>query len=159
MATIPLPARGVDITLVQLTMQNVNPSSGLLSDSTTVAQVTAKLQSLRANFRFATEDFSAITQFEENNIPISHGGDVSITEIHSRVASALPATGPSLAKFVDLMTVGSLIAKLVWTVGGNTTTWTASLTGWEPDHSGKGKQLGTATFAHVDIGSPNPVYS
>ena len=159
MATIPLPARGVDITLVQLTMQSVNASTGLLSDSATVATVTAKLQNLRGNFRFTTEDFSAITAFEENNVPISHGGEVTITEIHSRVASALPATGPVLAKFVDALAAGSLIAKLVWTVGGNTMTWYGSLTGFEPDHSGKGKQLGTATFAHVDVGQTNPAYA
>jgi hypothetical protein len=158
MATVPLPLRGVDIVLVRTTVQSVNATTGLLSDSATIATITAKLAGVDVIDRITNQVVMPITLFTEHNVGTVQGMDVVLRELLERQASALPTTGPVLAKLRDTLILTSLIAKLEITRGGNTWTYYGTYDGYSERLADRAGLVGEMGFKPVAIGGPNPVY-
>ncbi len=121
---IPLPLRGIDISLVRITLQTVNASTGALTDSATIGTITAVLAGAGVRGRMGLAPIKAITSARQNNVPIDVGWEVVLREILDRRASALPSTGPVLMKLSATMAdpAGTPFAKVEITRGGNSMT-------------------------------------
>lgn len=157
MATIPLWATGRNLTTVLLTLQNVNPTTGVLSDSAVTANVQAVVNEIGIEDNVATEEISAITSTAEHHVGLMQGARVRVEEILTQQASVLPATGPRLPIFRAALVAGSTIAKVQWQHGGTPWTYYGTFNGFSGPFRGKGRQTASISFLPVDIGSPNPI--
>lgn len=157
---IPLPLRGIDVSLVTITLLTVNPSTGALSASATVGNITATLDGAGLRKRMRLAEISAITSARENNVPIQVGTEIVLREILDRRASVLPATGPVLAKLSDTLASpsGTPFARIVITRGGNTWTCDGVFQEYGEGPYTKEANIGEMTFAPIDNGS-DPTYS
>ena len=151
---IPLPLRGIDVTLAQVTIQSVS-GSGVLTDSATVGTITAVLAGAGIRSRMETEEISAITSPRLNNVPLQHGVEVVLREILDRRASSLPSTGPVLAQLSTTLQSpgGSPYAKIVLTRGGNTITVKGIFSSYDEGPYTKGANIGEMTFLPIDDGT------
>jgi len=149
------------VSLVRITVQTVNASTGALTDSATVGTITSVLDGAGIRTRLQTEEISAITSARENNVPIQVGTEIVLREILDRRASVLPTTGPVLAKLADTLASvgGSPFCKVEITRGGNTWTYYGCFSGYNEGPYVKGKNTGEMTFLPVDNGSQSPTYS
>lgn len=158
---IPLPLRGLDVSLVRITQQTLNASTGALTDSGTVGTITAVLDGAGVRTRMVTEEISAITSARENNVPVQVGTEIVLREILDRRASVLPTTGPVLAKLADTLASisGSAFCKVEITRGGNTWTYYGLFSEYNEGPYVKGKNTGEMSFLPVDNGSQSPSYA
>ncbi|HEV8581509.1 MAG TPA: hypothetical protein VGX68_20785 [Thermoanaerobaculia bacterium] len=141
---------------MSITLQNVS-ASGVLSDSATVGTVTTVLESAGLDETPSTEEISAITSAFQNNVVLQIGWTLMLREILDRRASALPSTGPVLAKVRATMT-DPFIAKVVLTRGGNTYTVYGCYAGFSEGPYAKGKNTSELRLLAVDNGAA-PAYS
>jgi hypothetical protein len=158
---ILLPLRGIDISLVRITQQTLNASTGALTDSATVGTITAVLDGAGIRRKLGSEEINAITSPRKNNVPLDHGSEIVLREILDRRASVLPSTGPVLAKLADTLEnpSGSPFAKIEITRGGNTLTYKGLYDGYDEGPYVKGKNTGEMRFIPVDDGTDYPTYS
>mgnify|MGYP001608697798 CR=1 FL=1 len=165
---IPLPLRGIDVTLARITLQNVNATTGALTDMapSIIGTITTKLDGASVRMRGATEEISAITSPYENNVLIQVGYEIVLREILDRVASALPTTGPVLAKLANLMNnpagvanAISAYAKIELTRGSNTWTVYGVYQSYDEGPYVKGRNSGEMVLGAIDNGTSSLVYA
>ena len=164
MATIPLPLRTEDLTLVKLTAQDANATTGVLADRGTniTCTITAVLEELDPEDTVEHENFSAVTSRRLNMVAGDQGMRVRVTEVAGRVAisgtkATFTAGASALAQIRRSLTDGAQpYCKVEWTEGGTAYIYYGSYAGYSGARRGKGKQLGTMSFEPVDIGGPNP---
>lgn len=158
---IPLPLRGIDVSLVTVTLLTVNPATGALSAFSVVGNITAVLDGAGIRKRMRLAEISAITSARENNVPVQVGTEIVLREILDRRASVLPATGPVLAKLSD--TLGSVggtpFARVTITRGGNTWIEDGVFSEYNEGPYTREANIGEMTFMPIDNGSDNPTYS
>lgn len=166
MATIPLPLRTQDITVVTLTAQDANATTGVLATRGTpvTCTITAILEEMDVDETVEHEDFSAITSTRQNMVSGASGVRLRITEIPGRVAANGTATtftagAPMLAQFRRSVSPQGGVqpyVKVDWTEGGTAYVYYGSFAGYSAPRRGRGKQFASITLEPVDIGSANP---
>lgn len=166
MATIPLPLRSQDITVVTLTAQDADPATGVLADRGTsvTCSIVAVLEEFDADETVEHEDFGAITSQRLNMVAGAAGTRLRITEIPGRVAahataSTFTAGAPKLAQFRRSVSPQGGVqpfVKVNWTEAGTAFVYYGSFAGYSGPRRGRGKQLASITLEPVDIGSANP---
>jgi hypothetical protein len=164
MATIPLPLRGEDITVVTLSAQDANASTGVLGDRGTPVSVSivAVLEELDAEDVMEHEDVSAITSKRINMVATAQGMRLRVSEIVGRVAASATAStftagAPKLAQLRRSLTgAAQPYCKIEWTEAGTPFVYYGSYAGYTGPRRGKGKQIASMTFEPVDIGGNNP---
>lgn len=158
---IPLELRGIDISLVQLTLQTINATTGVLADSTTIATITAVLAAGAVDPRMEHEEISAITSTRKNNVPLQADFDIMLRELLQRQASALPSTGPILPKVASLSLdpTASTIWRIQITRGNNSWQGYGSFAGLSEGPYGRGANFAEARFVCVDNGSSSLTYT
>ncbi|HEV8177469.1 MAG TPA: hypothetical protein VGP44_07225 [Gemmatimonadales bacterium] len=158
---IPLPLRGIDVSLVRLTIQTLNATTGALTDSATVGTITSVLDGAGIRKKLRSEEISAITSPRENNVPLQVGTEIVLREILDRRASALPTTGPILAKLADTLgdPAGSAFCKVEISRGANTWTYKGLFDGYDEGPYVRGKNTAELRLVPIDDGSSSPTYT
>lgn len=149
---------GRHLTLVQLTPQNVNPSTGVLTPGVTTI-ITGLIDELDPEETITTEEISPITSFRENHVATMAGARLRVVEILTRQASAYGTLGPQLPLLRALLLAGSGICVVEWVHGGNTEDFLGVYAGMGAPWRGKGKQVMSMNFLPVDNGVFNWIYS
>lgn len=154
---VPLWAVGRNLTLVQITPQSADSSTGVLTPGTTVV-LTGVVDELEPEETVTTEEISPLTSFRENHVSLMVGTRLRLVEILTSPASVVNTRGPQLLLLKStLLAVG--YARIQWTHGGNTNDFYGLYERMSPPWRGKGKQIVTASFLPVDNGVFNWVYS
>jgi hypothetical protein len=156
-----LPLRGIDVSLVRVTLLTANASTGALSTTATIGTITAVLDGAGIRKRMRLAEISAITSPRENNVPIQVGTEIVLREILDRRASVLPTTGPILAKLADTLgdPAGTPYARVEISRGNNTWTYDGIFSEYNEGPYTKEANYGEMTFLPVDNGANNPAYS
>jgi hypothetical protein len=165
-ATIPLPLRSQDITVVTLTAQDADAATGVLGDRGTsvTCSILAVLEDMDADETVEHEDFGAITSKRLNMVAGASGMRIRVSEIPGRVAahataSTFTAGAPKLAQFrrsVSPLSGAQPFVKLEWTEAGTAYVYYGSFAGYSAPRRGRGKQLASISLEPVDIGGANP---
>lgn len=154
---VGLYAVGRHLTLVQITPQTANASTGVLTPGTTVV-VTGLVDELEAEEVVTTEEISPITTFRENHVGIMHGTRVRVAEILTFPASVVNTRGPQLLLLKSTFLATGYV-RIQWTHGGNSNDVYALYERMSSPWRGKGKQIVTASFVPVDNGQDSWIYA
>lgn len=153
MPLTPVPLIGRRVTLVAITPLISDPVGDLTEAALGPQTVTAIVDNMQLTGRVTTQEISALTGTERNEVPIERADQVVFTEIMRAAA-------------------GSVIAAAVWTGadnpdwalfqtirGGTPYNFYGLLSRYEEDVQ-KGKSVARLTFLAIDTGAaPNPEYS
>lgn len=155
---IPQWAVGRHLTLVSLTPQNVNPTTGGVTPGTTTI-ITGLVDELDPEETMTTEEISAITSFRENHVALMVGARMRVVEIVTRQASVYGTLGPQLPLLRTTFLAGSGICVVSWVHGSNTEQFLGLYAGMGAPWRGKGKQVMSMNFLPVDNGVFNWISS
>lgn len=98
-ATIPLWALGRHVTSILLVPQQVNTSTGGLTDTTPTRQFFGHLENIELNTQFALENISSMDRAYENMVPIEQGASLTLTEIEKSAGTNLAAAAAFQATY------------------------------------------------------------
>ena len=148
MATIALKQLGRHLTSVVITGQTIS-TAGVLSDSTNVATLTAKMEGLDESLEANLEEISSLNSVKDNYVVTSDSfsGTLEIQKVND-------STDPN-----PLRTLWGLHDnfKLAWTegTGGSAKTVTMYIVRERMGASfrGKGKQIASLSFRNADTGT------
>lgn len=144
MPTIPSWLRGKNTTLLQITPQTLNESTGDLADTTPVRTYTATFRDFAIEVYTETEQVQPATSQREHNIPIMDGHAFSLNNINLVGTEPDPLLGAYVA---------NRYFKIVATRGGKSATFFALCDRVTTGTSGQGSQTTGATFKCVDTGA------
>lgn len=148
MAAIPLWAIGRNVTACTLTPQTVNPTTGVLTDTTPVASFFGHLQSLDIESDVELNNLSSMDRPQKNFVPIEFGTRVRISEF-------VKSAGPNLA--MRAFMTGTYY-KYVIARGGQSFTGYGVIASCRMSAT-KPTIIEELVLEPIDVGSGNPVYA
>jgi hypothetical protein len=151
-------AVGRNLTVVALTPQTVNPTTGIITPGTTVV-ITGLVDELDPEETVTHEEISPITTPRENWVPTMYGARLRVVEIVTSQAGVLGVVGPQLPLIRNILVASAGVCLVEWTHGGNSNDFLGSYAGMRPPWRGKGKQVFTMNLLPVDNGTFNWLYT
>lgn len=150
---VGLYAVGRHLTVVTLTPQTANASTGVLSPGTAIT-ITGLVDEMEAEEQVTTEEISPITTARENHVGIMYGARMRVAEILTTPGFVANVRGPQLLGLkATLLAVG--YCKVNWIHGNTPHEFLGLYERMSSPWRGKGKQVVTVSFVPVDNGVDN----